>query len=252
MTSIPFADPRWTTLNPPPPSSAKESTPTPSDDGIVLRWKTVGETDWWRTPEADRHSGLVYGFEHTFEADKGFEISVELGVEPKVQLPDWLTDLSIVDYISPSKYRFGQQSNVPQYLPSLELSSSDDQAALFLRLDDKEQTWVKTGLEFENDKLWAGVVVSSPYSDWSLLPPPVNAKPRRFTISLAGMHLRVFLNDDMIRQVNAFGPSDEHVDATSGNSKQNKAFVGVMACSPKTGGAEVSFNNFQLAGTARE
>ncbi|WVF65974.1 hypothetical protein IAT40_000712 [Kwoniella sp. CBS 6097] len=192
MTSIPFGDSRWTTLNPPSPSSAKDSTPTPSEDGKELRWKTVGETDWWRIPDADRHSGLVYGFEHTFEADKGFEISVELDVKPKVQ------------------------------------------------------TWVKTGLEFEDDKLWAGVVVSSPFSDWSLLPPPPSG-PNRFTISLVGRHLRVFLNGDMIRQVNAFGPNDDIKD-----SRYKKAFVGVMACSPKTGGAEVHFSHFDLEERARE
>ena len=39
-----------------------------------------------------------------------------------------------------------------------------DQACLFLQLSPT--TWVKAGLEFDNDELYAGGVVTYPYSDW--------------------------------------------------------------------------------------
>ncbi|WVR03534.1 hypothetical protein IAU60_000526 [Kwoniella sp. DSM 27419] len=173
---------------------------TRSTDGLELSFPTEKGTDWWRIPGTDSRSGLVYGFEHEFGRDAGgFEVGVELGVQAEVQY---------------------------------------DQAALFLKLDDADQTWIKTGIEFENDKEWAGVVVSNPMSDWSLLPPPPNP---RFEISLQGQHLRVFLNGDMIRQVKAFG-----------DGKATKAFIGVMGCSPKGGGAMVTFRNFTLKSGARE
>jgi regulation of enolase protein 1 (concanavalin A-like superfamily) len=55
----------------------------------------------------------------------------------------------------------------------------------------------------------------------------------------------VFLGDDMIREVKWFGPTKD-AKADDGAEGQDKVFVGVMACSPKDGGAEVSWRDFTL------
>ena len=77
-TLIPFTDPRWTTLNTP------SQPPTISKDGRELAFPTERESDWWRTPEVERASGLVYGF--SLPRGKGFEVSVELDIEYKIQV----------------------------------------------------------------------------------------------------------------------------------------------------------------------
>jgi regulation of enolase protein 1 (concanavalin A-like superfamily) len=55
----------------------------------------------------------------------------------------------------------------------------------------------------------------------------------------------VYLGDDMIREVKWFGPTQSN-DADTGAQGQDKVFVGVMACSPKDGGADVTWRDFTL------
>lgn len=57
--------------------------------------------------------------------------------------------------------------------------------------------------------------------------------------------LKVFHGDDMIREVKWFGPTSNN-DAKGSEGGPTKAFVGVMACSPKEGGAAVSFKEFTV------
>lgn len=79
MTTIPFNDSKWTTLN------KATHTPDISKDGEELKFLTEAGTDWWRTPDINSSSGLVYGFDYEF-GKEGFEISVDVNVEPKVQV----------------------------------------------------------------------------------------------------------------------------------------------------------------------
>ena len=46
--------------------------------------------------------------------------------------------------------------------------------------------------------------------------------------------LKVYFDDLMVREVNVFGQDE------------TEAFVGVMTCSPKGGGAKATFTDFQL------
>jgi regulation of enolase protein 1 (concanavalin A-like superfamily) len=52
------------------------------------------------------------------------------------------------------------------------VADHSDQAAIFIYLD--KHVWVKAGVEFDNDKLWDGAVVTNPFSDWyvSICPSP--------------------------------------------------------------------------------
>lgn len=99
--------------------------------------------------------------------------------------------------------------------------------------------WLKAGVEFDAGSLWNGAVVCNPYSDWSLARRHA-ADPRRFRVQYSPNLLQVFLGDDMIRQVKWFGPPEVHAQ------KGDKVFVGIMACSPGKGGADVSWANFTI------
>ncbi|KLT41912.1 hypothetical protein CC85DRAFT_302790 [Cutaneotrichosporon oleaginosum] len=115
-----------------------------------------------------------------------------------------------------------------------------DQATLFLYISPTQ--WVKAGIEFDADALWNGAVVCNPYSDWSI----AKRRPEdsaRYTIAYTHNEVKVYLGNDMIREVKWFGATRSN-DATFGEALPGKVFVGIMACSPKDGGAEVSWKNF--------
>ncbi|KZP22426.1 hypothetical protein FIBSPDRAFT_859487 [Athelia psychrophila] len=94
---------------------------------------------------------------------------------------------------------------------------------------------VQTGVEYHVGKLWNSVVITNPYSDWSLQPWTPSSSTR-FTISLKDRILPVYLGDTMIREVHAFGQGDD----------TEEALVGVMACSPLGGGVKATFQGFQM------
>lgn len=75
--------------------------------------------------------------------------------------------------------------------------------------------------------------MTNPYSDWAVH--PHSGGPRRFTISLKGRYLRIFEEEQMIREVNVFG---------DGSAK--KAWVGVMGCSPLGEGSKGTYKGFTL------
>lgn len=99
--------------------------------------------------------------------------------------------------------------------------------------------WVKTGIEYDAGALWNGAVVCNPYSDWSLARRRASDSAR-FRVQCAPNELKVFLGADMIREVKWFGPPEVHAQ------RAQKVFVGVMACSPNEGGADVSWANFEM------
>lgn len=55
----------------------------------------------------------------------------------------------------------------------------------------------------------------------------------------------MYLGDDMIREVKWFGPTTK-TQANDHAEGQDDVFVGIMACSPKDGGAEVTWKDFTL------
>ncbi|ORY27646.1 hypothetical protein BCR39DRAFT_537598 [Naematelia encephala] len=113
----------------------------------------------------------------------------------------------------------------------LDVTIQYDQATIMLRAGD---TWVKAGLEYDNDKLYAGCVIANYYSDWSIQPAE-HTISKRFTIALKDRMLKVYLGDEMIREVVAFG-----------DGKSEEVWVGVMGCSPKGTGTEVRFKDFTI------
>lgn len=124
-----------------------------------------------------------------------------------------------------------------QLVFSLFIADNSDQATLFVYVSPNQ--WLKTGIEYDAGALWNGAVVCNPYSDWSLSRRREDDSAR-FKVQVAPNELKVFLGDDMIREVKWFGPPEVHAQ------RNQKIFVGIMACSPKEGGADVSWANFEM------
>jgi len=64
----------------------------------------------------------------------------------------------------------------------------------------------------------------------------------RFTIVVKKNAADVYFGDDMIREVKWFGPT-RHGNADESECPKD-VFVGIMACSPLKGGANVTFREF--------
>ncbi|EIW66148.1 hypothetical protein TREMEDRAFT_65744 [Tremella mesenterica DSM 1558] len=188
-----------------------------SEDGKQVIITTLPESDWWRTPEVDSASGLVWGYKRA--TGEGFEIM-----------------------------RF------------------NDQACLFFYLNNHQ--WVKAGQEYDNEVLWDGVVITNPFSDWSIQP---RSGSNTYTISYSPPILRVFRGEDMIREVRSFTSSrskvvsrgesgeyqtsgkEEGVGEGGGGGKgEEEVIVGVMGCSPKGGGVKAVFSEFKMREGVRE
>jgi hypothetical protein len=62
-------------------------------------------------------------------------------------------------------------------------------------------------------------------------------------------HVRIFLNDVMVRDVHAFGPEPN----TKGDDKhKGQVFIGVMGCSPLGEGIEAKFSVLEYRPGVRE
>lgn len=74
-----------------------------------------------------------------------------------------------------------------------------------------------------------------------------------FTVSYhkAKQHLRVFINDVMVREVHGYahlhakGEGLGDFDKEKGTEREGKVFVGVMGCSPLGGGSEATFESLE-------
>lgn len=78
IMSIPFGTDVWVPLDP-----SHAILGNVADEGRGLVSKTVGGTDWWRTTERHSTNGPTLGFWR--EVGTGFEVSVDIEIEPRVQ-----------------------------------------------------------------------------------------------------------------------------------------------------------------------
>ncbi|KAL7411394.1 hypothetical protein BDY24DRAFT_396644 [Mrakia frigida] len=181
-----------------------KSAPVISKNGSSISFVTNATSDWWRTPTEHRYSGPVLGKEVSSTVLEQAEWSVGVSLRG-----DWKDEY--------------------------------DQAALFLY--QTNNSWIKTGIEFTQEKPWLSAVVNNPYSDWNLLPYPASSSalsPTPFTsfkISRAGTFVRIYVKLPeygwtMVREVTNFLKDGE------------KVFIGVMGCSPKGQGVKVEFEDF--------
>jgi uncharacterized protein len=111
-----------------------------------------------------------------------------------------------------------------------------DQAGLMMRLS--ESNWIKVGVEYTDGEPYFSTVVTNDTSDWSLTGIKVGDEGVRIRVTKTGEAIRVQYLDITGQQWKparlAYFPPVASVD------------VGVMCCSPKGGGFEVTFRDFTV------
>ena len=116
-----------------------------------------------------------------------------------------------------------------------------DQAGMFLELDGER--WLKCGVELTDGELFLSVVVTDRRSDWSVSQPFAGLTDFRLRMTVESGAIRIHASKDgdhwtMLRL--ATFPAAERYR------------VGVMACSPITGGLEVTFTDFRIGPASTE
>jgi regulation of enolase protein 1 (concanavalin A-like superfamily) len=112
-----------------------------------------------------------------------------------------------------------------------------DQAGLMLRLDAIR--WIKTGIEYVDERMNFSTVVTNDTSDWSFIP------SSRVSVSDA---IRVRL----IRKGSTVSTGFLRVDGSwqtariAGFPADSLCQIGVMCCSPQRAGLEVRFSEFAI------
>jgi regulation of enolase protein 1 (concanavalin A-like superfamily) len=111
-----------------------------------------------------------------------------------------------------------------------------DQAGLMARIDD--QHWVKAGIEQSDGEAYLSVVVTNAHSDWSLI---------KFDRAADGVRIRLTRHGEAIRV--------QYIDPSDGGWKLARLAylkpaasleIGIMCCSPKREGFEVTFRDFAI------
>jgi regulation of enolase protein 1 (concanavalin A-like superfamily) len=113
-----------------------------------------------------------------------------------------------------------------------------DQAGLMLRAD--EETWLKTGVELSDGRLWASVVVTAGTSDWSLAPLPDDLARSAlvFRASRRGDAVTVRYRGEASRDWQLLRVAHLSPDAV--------VEAGPMCCSPSRAGLSVRFESVRL------
>lgn len=117
-----------------------------------------------------------------------------------------------------------------------------DQAGLMLRLD--ERNWLKAGVEFVDQQLTLGAVVTRETSDWSAVPGVAAPTRLRLRITRQGTAVSVAWAPDV--------PSARFRMLRLTWLPAGPAAVGPMLCTPKRAGLEVRFDAFTIGPASGE
>lgn len=116
-----------------------------------------------------------------------------------------------------------------------EYKNEFDQAGLMVRLD--ERNWIKAGVEYFDDREHLSAVVTREMSDWSV---------HRSQTRHAEVWLRVIRLGDSLRIEYAFDGVEFNLMRLAYFPVTDPVQMGVMCCSPKGGGLEVTFVDFRI------
>lgn len=116
-----------------------------------------------------------------------------------------------------------------------EYTSQYDQAGLMVRLN--EQTWIKAGIEYIDDRQHLSAVVTREHSDWSVAPTDLNPESVYLRLTRQGDAVRIDYSFDdftylMLRL--AYFPPDVPVQ------------IGPMAAAPTGSGFSVTFEQLTV------
>lgn len=111
-----------------------------------------------------------------------------------------------------------------------------DQAGLMVRLDD--ETWLKAGIEYNDDAPMLGSVLTVGQSDWATGPFPGNPGDFRLRLTVAdGVFRLQYSTDGLVWPLVRLAPFP----------KAASYQVGPMCCTPERSGLAVSFSDFRLS-----
>jgi uncharacterized protein len=110
-----------------------------------------------------------------------------------------------------------------------------DQAGLMLRVD--EENWIKTGIEYFDEKQHASAVVTRDFSDWSVT--PLEGSPSRFW-------MRVIRKADAVEIFYSLDGVNYQLLRLAYLVPSPMTQVGIMCASPEGTGFTVTFENFSV------
>ncbi|WP_420150227.1 DUF1349 domain-containing protein [Spirosoma sp.] len=110
-----------------------------------------------------------------------------------------------------------------------------DQAGLMLRLD--ERNWIKTGIEYVDERQHVSAVVTREFSDWSVCPQS-NDQPSIF--------LRLTRQNDSVRIDYSFDDFTYQMLRLAYFTPEVPVQIGMMAAAPDGRGFDVTFEQFSV------
>ena len=110
-----------------------------------------------------------------------------------------------------------------------------DQAGLMIRIDDKN--WIKTGIEFVNERQNISTVFTRNFSDWSVVPKTSNAEFVWFQLIRKADYVEIKYSTD--------GKNYETVREGYFPPKV-KCGIGMMAAAPEGKGFQATFEEFRV------
>jgi regulation of enolase protein 1 (concanavalin A-like superfamily) len=139
------------------------------------------------------------------------------------------------DYWRFTHYGFTVDDGPFYYEITGEYKTRFDQMGLMLRIDEK--TWIKTGVEFVNDKINISAVVTNEKSDWSVieLPNKPNSIWLKAVRKLDAVEISYSFDDKLYTMMRlAYFPDNKPV------------MTGMVAASPDGEGFNAIFENFEI------
>lgn len=113
-----------------------------------------------------------------------------------------------------------------------------DQAGIMVRID--ADNWIKASIEYENESFsrLGSVVTNLGYSDWATEDIPSTVHTMWYRVQGRGPDIFIETAED--------GKSWEQMRITHLHAFKNNLAIGIYACSPKTGGCEVTFDHLSI------
>ncbi len=110
-----------------------------------------------------------------------------------------------------------------------------DQAGVMVRID--AENWIKSSIEWETEEYsrLGSVVTNLGYSDWATRDVPSSLKTIWYRVQSKGPDIFIHTSGD--------GVNWEQLRVTHLHVYEGEVAIGLYACSPHTGGCEVTFSN---------
>ncbi|MFA5467977.1 MAG: DUF1349 domain-containing protein [Sphaerochaetaceae bacterium] len=113
-----------------------------------------------------------------------------------------------------------------------------DQAGVMVRIDG--ENWIKSSIEWENEvySRLGSVVTNLGYSDWATRDIPSDIAVKWYRVQSRASDIFIQTSDD--------GKTWEQLRVAHLHAHKGELAIGLYACSPHTGGCEVTFSHLEI------